>query len=178
MKVQKDIIYTSLDGFSLKRRSVKHISDLEPVFQEWISECSMKLMNDIGQSERIAGEQLKQMFLSVETQVFFMINGRSYFLDFYIPSRKLAVEIDGGYHATRVKEDKLRDNDFNSIGIRTIRISNVQVEKGLLLKIISTKSEPRKRHKKKGNKSSNKMIAKAYKRLRQHDSHKHLASWI
>lgn len=57
-------------------------------------------------------------------QKHFRINGRSYFADIYLPNRKLIIEIDGGYHTTRIDKDEQRDKDFLSIGIKTIRIPN------------------------------------------------------
>ena len=60
----------------------------------------------------------------------FRINGRVYFADIYIKRVQSIIEIDGGYHTTRTDKDKLRDEDFMSIGIKTIRIPNEAVHDG------------------------------------------------
>ncbi len=54
----------------------------------------------------------------------FNIKGKLYFPDIYLPRKKLVIEVDGGYHKTRVEEDKARDKAFASKGIGTIRIPN------------------------------------------------------
>ena len=60
----------------------------------------------------------------------FKINGRIYFADIYIKRIGTIIEIDGGYHKNRTDKDKLRDEDFMSIGIKTIRIPNESVHDG------------------------------------------------
>ena len=62
-------------------------------------------------------------------QVFFQIEGKIYFLDFLIPDKRIAIEIDGKYHQypNRAEYDKERDLRFESIGIRTIRFTTDQL---------------------------------------------------
>ena len=52
-----------------------------------------------------------------------------FILDFYCPSEKLAVELDGAYHFTDEGQayDKKRTAYLNSFGIRVIRFENVEV---------------------------------------------------
>ena len=50
-----------------------------------------------------------------------------YILDFYCPSLKLNVEIDGVYHEGRVEEDFKRDVFLNECGIKVIRFSAYEV---------------------------------------------------
>jgi very-short-patch-repair endonuclease len=50
-----------------------------------------------------------------------------YYLDFYCPSRLLAVEVDGDVHDEQVEYDANRTAYHNSIGIRVIRFHNEQV---------------------------------------------------
>ena len=52
-----------------------------------------------------------------------------YVLDFYCPSQKLAIEIDGGQHIENVKYDALRSEYLFSIGIQVIRYWNSDVLK-------------------------------------------------
>lgn len=49
-------------------------------------------------------------------------SGRRYYLDFFIPSHSLAVEIDGASHASRKDKDDERDYEISRyFQIRTIR---------------------------------------------------------
>ena len=59
----------------------------------------------------------------------FVISNKIYFLDFYFPKKNIAIEIDGMSHETMEKRehDKYRDEQFNSIKIKTYRISNSEV---------------------------------------------------
>ena len=47
-------------------------------------------------------------------------------LDFYIPSAKLAIEIDGRQHklAENREDDRIRDEFLNSLGIMVVRYTN------------------------------------------------------
>ena len=47
-----------------------------------------------------------------------------YVLDFYCPSARLAIELDGDDHATRTESDTRRTRFLNRRGIRVIRFSN------------------------------------------------------
>ena len=83
------------------------------------------LKTKITKEENIVFKNLRKKDKSKAVkQKHFRINGRSYFADIYIPNKKIVIEVDGGYHETRKEKDKLRDADFASIGIRTIRIPN------------------------------------------------------
>lgn len=50
-----------------------------------------------------------------------------YVLDFYCPSVRLAVELDGDEHASRTARDAARTKFLNSRGIHVIRFSNRDV---------------------------------------------------
>ena len=49
-----------------------------------------------------------------------------YFADFYLPEHRLVIEVDGSYHNgdEQFKYDRERDHQFESMKIRTMRISN------------------------------------------------------
>jgi len=53
----------------------------------------------------------------------------SYIVDFYCPSGRLIVEIDGSGHMRpeKIKLDQIRDAYFESIGLRVIRCSSREV---------------------------------------------------
>ena len=52
-----------------------------------------------------------------------------YILDFYCPSEKLAIELDGAYHFTEEgqQKDQKRDADLMELGVRVIRFENNEV---------------------------------------------------
>ena len=54
-----------------------------------------------------------------------------YIVDFYIPSCKIVIEIDGSQHYEKGnrKNDKERDFKLNSEGIRVLRYTNLQIKK-------------------------------------------------
>ncbi len=54
-----------------------------------------------------------------------------YIVDFYIPSAKLAIEIDGSQHesAANIKSDAERDEALNSWEIEVMRFSNRRIHK-------------------------------------------------
>ncbi len=52
-------------------------------------------------------------------------------LDFYAPSIRLAIELDGGHHALQQPEDQAKDRYLASLGIRTFRFWNCDVDREL-----------------------------------------------
>ena len=42
--------------------------------------------------------------------------------DFYAPSRRLVIEVDGAYHAERARIDARRDAAFERAGYRVVRL--------------------------------------------------------
>ena len=50
-----------------------------------------------------------------------------YVLDFYVPSAKLCVEIDGEQHRERTRQDGARDDFLASLGIVTLRIPSLDI---------------------------------------------------
>lgn len=142
-KIKRNI-YTSLENFKSKHNKVHDYNKLDDDLVEWVNERSVNLLVNRNTSELMAGEELKKYVSEVHEQVYFRISGHSYFLDYYLPKYRLAIEIDGGYHRIRREEDKERDKLFNSIGIRTIRINSKDVLKGDFLKVLRQKLKPQK----------------------------------
>lgn len=178
---RKKTIYTSLDCFSIKGWNVESYTKLN--ISDWIEHTTKKLLSDRNKAELDAGNELQKAFSNVEKQVFFMIHGRCYFLDYYLPQKRVAIEIDGNYHNKRKSIDKQRDSDFLEIGIRTIRISDKDVLSGKLtqkLSILTPKTTIKKNKRKTSikDKSIAKSLSQATKRLKQHDKMKNKARWI
>ena len=55
----------------------------------------------------------------------------NYIADFYCAKARLIIELDGGGHfePEQAIKDELRTNDLSSMGLRVIRISNLDVER-------------------------------------------------
>lgn len=179
----KGIVYTSLDGFRLKHWTVQSYKTLNDELVEWIENTTRKLVESRNEAELSAGDELKRIIPSIKKQVFFRIHGRCYFLDYYYPRKKVAIEVDGGYHKERKEIDAQRDKDFAEIGIRTIRIKDKDVLDGKFVEKLTQKSTKIKvsRTKEKEIKKKryeNKLIKDAMKRLEQHEKMKHKARWI
>lgn len=68
---------------------------------------------------------LKELSVKVKRQKQF----GNYIVDFYIPDKKLAIEIDGSQHYSDhgSKYDKERTNFLNELGIEVVRYSNLDV---------------------------------------------------
>lgn len=56
----------------------------------------------------------------------FVFDGKIYFADFFIPDRRLVIEVDGEYHYENTQRDKdrARDIEFKSRKIDVVRVSN------------------------------------------------------
>jgi len=131
----KYMIYTSLDNIDLKVKTSNY-KKLGDKFIEWVTKTTDKLYNGSTESEKITKSILIKNNINFEEQVFFYDScfSKSYFLDFYIPNMKLALEIDGGYHRLNKESDANRDKYFKSIGIKTIRIKNGDVNTSFVLR--------------------------------------------
>jgi very-short-patch-repair endonuclease len=59
--------------------------------------------------------------------------GERYILDFYCPSEKLAVELDGSTHDHEVAQnyDSKRNAFLKGLGIRTLRFENEEIRKNM-----------------------------------------------
>lgn len=80
-------------------------------------------------SERLLWEALRRTQLGVRFRRQVVL-GR-FIVDFFAPSAKLAVEVDGAVHRGRVEYDALRDRALAMTGIRTMRVSAWQVEQNV-----------------------------------------------
>ena len=123
-------IYTSVEGLHIPDVDVRGLNDLPPQKREWVHGTMRRLKTAPTIPERIAALLTGRFDERPVRQAFFMIRGRSYFLDFFMPRYMCAVEIDGSIHRLKKDHDRRRDADFRSIGIRTIRIKNKEVMEG------------------------------------------------
>lgn len=68
----------------------------------------------------------------------FIFDGKIYFADFYLPAKHAIIEFDGNYHngISQSEKDKRRDEDFNGMTIKVVRIPNAAVYDENYLKVI------------------------------------------
>lgn len=54
-----------------------------------------------------------------------------YIVDFYCPSLKIAIEIDGNQHYSKegIEKDRIRTCEINNQGVQVIRITNRQIDR-------------------------------------------------
>lgn len=122
-------IYTTEKGLpDVPNVEFKSISCLD--IAESIRQRQRELILKATLPERVAAGMLAR--LNPTRQAYFRIRKRSYYLDFFLKDKMLAIEIDGSSHKERKATDRRRDADFRSIGIRTVRIKNKDVMSGKL----------------------------------------------
>lgn len=83
------------------------------------------LRNNATEVEKILWNRLRNTQLGYKFRRQFSVRG--YILDFYCPSQKLAVELDGRIHQYKTKYDKHRDQYLEAMEIKTIRFTNDQI---------------------------------------------------
>lgn len=78
------------------------------------------------QAEKTLWASIRKRALGVRVRRQIIIRG--YIVDFYIPSCRLAIEVDGEVHDSRKALDAERDtNILKDVGIRVLRYSNKMV---------------------------------------------------
>lgn len=118
-------------SYNLKVKEITFATTKTPrVLVEWASNNKKKLEKESTKYERALYYKLKKTFKErIKVQNPFLIKGKLYYADISIPSLKLIIEVDGGYHSTpeQKNKDKQRDEAFKSIGYTTLRFTNEQV---------------------------------------------------
>ena len=99
----------------------------------------LKLRENATWAERIFNDKMKQACpVKYKFQRGFIKGGYFAIVDFYIPSRKLCIEIDGEYHKEpeQQKKDKHRDNWLKTVRKLIVkRITNEQAAKMTLAEV-------------------------------------------
>jgi very-short-patch-repair endonuclease len=121
-------VYTDVDEFESPYSFVTEYTytELGEKYARWIKNTQMRLLSNKTPSEKSFSSIMRQTNTKVIEQPYFKINDNGYFLDFYLPEYGLAFELNGKVHKGQENEeyDFYRDYAFHSIGIRTIRLSN------------------------------------------------------
>lgn len=111
----------------IKKVCLKDYNGLDEDLRDWVLEKYTEHTENPTPEEEMFEDRLSQTSASYETQVFFKIDEKCYFLDFYFPQHNIAIEVDGGIHIRQKEYDMDRDMDFASIGIHTVRLKNSEV---------------------------------------------------
>ena len=76
---------------------------------------------------RIKGKQIKEVQFYRQRPI------GNYIADFYCSKAKLIIEVDGSQHYEEegVEKDKIRDEYFESLGLKVLRFTNLDVLKNL-----------------------------------------------
>ena len=92
-------------------------------------------------AERVLWRALREAALPMKARRQHPIG--DHFADFAVPSRKLAIEIDGGQHARNTDEDARRTEALAERGYRVIRFWNHEVLENLegVMQVILTELE-------------------------------------
>lgn len=98
--------------------------------KDWIETRRSELQMQANVYERNLGAYFVNNNIRFIHQAPFIINKKIYFLDFYLPQKRIAIEVDGISHDSIAANEKdiNRDRDFNSIGVKTYRINNAQTK--------------------------------------------------
>lgn len=93
---------------------------------KWIRQRRAELLSKSSDAERAAFKNLVRLGFKPARQYPVWTKRRMYFADLYIPSLKLIVEIDGGYHYTARQKrlDGNRSSDLWRLGYHVVRLSN------------------------------------------------------
>ena len=92
----------------------------------WIRQRRAELLSKSSDAEKAAFRNLVRLGFRPTRQYPIWTNRRMYFADLYIPSLKLIVEIDGGYHYTARQKrlDGNRSSGLWRLGYHVVRLSN------------------------------------------------------
>lgn len=125
-------------------RDLNHICKLGYIDEskrDWIETTMLRLRDCANIYEHKFGEYLIKKNIEFIHQAPFILSGKIYFADFYLPSKNAIIELDGQYHSgvSQSEYDRFRDACFNGHRIKVIRIPNAAVLKDGDLDIFMTK---------------------------------------
>ena len=101
-------------------------------YKENLKKPSRQLRHNMTNTERYLWSKLKMKQLN-GYQFYRQKPIGNYIVDFYCPAAKLVIEVDGGQHFydDGLEHDKERDAYINSLGLKVMRFTNVEVLKNI-----------------------------------------------
>lgn len=125
---RKDVLLKTIESArGQMQRKIEKISPKTKKPKNWVESTKEELTRKATRYERMVYKRLESAFGNrVKVQHPFVINGKVYYADMCIKSKKIIIEVDGEYHDKEEQKEKdgRRDLDFSSIGYKTIRIPN------------------------------------------------------
>ena len=123
-------------------RDYMHLSRLKvnESTKDWIEHRMYELREKSNQYERSVLGYMRSRNIRFIHQAPFILDGKIYFADFYLPEISEIIEIDGysHYNEAQRKYDLQRDNAFGDFRMHTTRISNsIAMDKQKLDEIFS-----------------------------------------
>lgn len=125
-------VFTDVESFESPYGLVmeRDYTELGDKYAKWVETTQYNLLANRTKSELMFSRILSESNATVIEQPYFNINKKGYFLDFYLPQYGLAFELNGKVHKGEENEwyDIDRDLMFHAIGIKTIRLSNLDIQ--------------------------------------------------
>lgn len=126
----------ALDDYDIKNFMVDNaiiasFDSLDRSKRDWIITTRYELQDSSPISERRLGLFFIKKGFTFIHQRPFVVNGKIYFLDYYLPLQRIAIEVDGQSHnyIFSKENDTIRNDAFSTIGIKTYRISSDETRK-------------------------------------------------
>jgi very-short-patch-repair endonuclease len=97
-------------------------------FNKNLKKHARELRKNMTDAERFLWSKIRRKQLK-EYQFYRQKNIGNYIVDFYCPSAKLIVELDGGQHYSKenILKDEARDKFLKGLGFRVLRFSNSDI---------------------------------------------------
>ena len=101
-------------------------------FNKKLKTLARKFRKNMTEAESFLWQRIRRKQLKGR-QFYRQKNIGDYIVDFYCPSAKLIVELDGGQHYTEegVNRDQIRDNYLENFGFSVLRFSDREVFKNI-----------------------------------------------
>ena len=133
-KLEKHNAYSYIEDIDVMGK----IYNISKSQKDWIELTRYELQSKANVYEKMFAEYLINHKIEFIHQAPYVIDGKIYFLDFYLKKYNKAIELDGQYHQSMSQrsQDHYRDSMFKSIKINTIRISNENVKSDRMIKNI------------------------------------------
>lgn len=109
-----DFIQSQKNNFKYRSQLIDRATKEEVLLKRWLDEVNVRYLFQKG-------------FLKPFHRI----------VDFYIPKKKIIIEIDGGYHKNTRLKDSQKDTIWGQKGFKTYRILNEQVLDGSFVQLLS-----------------------------------------
>lgn len=115
-----------IEGYLQNEEILNNIHHITKSTREWISDRRTEKLGRLTKYEREFAIIMGRNGINVLMKMPFVADTRIYFSDVYIPSYRLAIEIDPVSATIDQVRDSLKTADLNSIGVKRIRLFNYE----------------------------------------------------